>query len=89
MEYTVNADGGTIDYSSDGRVPTLYDGNGESTALALDTADGYAAELQYFAECVNQNKQPELCSPVESALGVALALAMNESRAKGGALVRL
>lgn len=89
MEYTVNADGGTIDYSTDNRPPKLYKADGEAELLALDDVDGYAAEIQYFADCINQNKKPEICSPVESALGVSLALAMNESRARGGARVQL
>jgi len=89
MEYTVNAEGGTLDYSTDNRPPKLYRANGEAEELTLDEVDGYAAEIQYFADCVNQNKKPETCSPVESAMGVALALTMNESRARGGARISL
>lgn len=84
MEYTVSAEGGTIDYSTDNRPPTLYNAAGESVPLAVDDADGYAAEIQYFANCVNAGKQPELCMPRDSALSVHIALSMNESRAKGG-----
>ncbi|MBI2690103.1 MAG: Gfo/Idh/MocA family oxidoreductase [Acidobacteria bacterium] len=84
MEYTVSADGGTIDFSTDNRPPTLYNAAGESSALALDDVDGYAAEIQYFADCVNAGKQPELCMPRDSALSVHIALCMNESRANGG-----
>ena len=87
MEYTVSADGGTIDYSTDNRPPALYDAAGEVTALALDEADGYAAEIQYFADCVNAGKQPEMCMPRDSAQSVHVALCMNESRARGGVVV--
>jgi predicted dehydrogenase len=87
MEYTVSADGGTIDYSTENRPPALYNAAGESELLALDDADGYAAELQYFADCVNTGKQPEMCMPRDSAQSVHVALCMNESRAKGGATV--
>jgi predicted dehydrogenase len=87
MEYTVSADGGTIDYSTDNRPPTLYNAAGEATALALDEADGYAAEIQYFADCVNAGKQPEMCMPRDSTQSVHVALCMNESRAQGGAIV--
>ncbi|MBL8241269.1 MAG: Gfo/Idh/MocA family oxidoreductase [Bryobacterales bacterium] len=87
MEYTVSADGGTVDFSTDNRPPTLYNGAGEAQALALDEADGYAAEIQYFTDCVNAGKQPEMCMPRDSARSVHIALCMNESRAKGGALV--
>ena len=87
MEYTVSAEGGTIDYSTDNRPPTLYNAAGEAAALTLDDADGYAAEIQYFADCVNAGKQPERCMPRDSALSVHIALCMNESRARGGAIV--
>lgn len=89
MEYTVSAEGGTIDYSTDNRPPTLYDGAGESQALPLDEVDGYAAEIAYFADCVNAGTQPTRCMPSDSATSVAIALAMNESRSKGGAPVTL
>ncbi len=87
MEYTVSAEGGTIDYSTDNRPPTLYKADGESAALALDDVDGYAAEIQYFVDCVNAGKQPELCMPRDSAQSVHIALCMNESRAQGGKLI--
>ena len=87
MEYTVSAEGGTIDYSTDNRPPTLYKADGETAALALDDVDGYAAEIQYFVDCVNAGKQPELCMPRDSAHSVHIALCMNESRAQGGKLI--
>lgn len=87
MEYTVTADGGTLDYSTDNRPPALYNAAGETASLALDDVDGYAAEIQYFADCVNEGKQPEICMPRDSALSVHVALCMNESRARGGARV--
>ena len=87
MEYTVSAEGGTIDYSTDNRPPTLYNAAGEAAPLPLDDADGYAAEIQYFADCVNAGKQPAMCMPRDSAQSVHIALCLNESRAKGGAIV--
>jgi predicted dehydrogenase len=84
MEYTISADGGTIDYSTENRPPALYDGAGNCTPLVLDDVDGYAAEIQYFADCVNAGTPPVACSPQDSALSVHIALCMNESRAQGG-----
>jgi predicted dehydrogenase len=84
MEYTVSADGGTIDYSTDNRPPTLYKFDGEKEALDLETVDGYAAEIAYFAECVNEGKQPLVCSPRDSANAVHLAHVLLASRAAGG-----
>jgi predicted dehydrogenase len=84
MEYTVTADGGTVDYSTDNRPPKLYKFDGESETLELDTMDGYAAEIQYFADCVNEGRQPLVCSPRDSAHAVQLAHALLASRASGG-----
>ncbi len=52
MEYTVCYDGGTVDYSSAGRPPTLYRANGETVVLERPGTDGYQAEIEYFVECV-------------------------------------
>ncbi len=46
MEYTVTCDGGTIDFSSDGRVPTLYRESGDAEKLSMPDVDGYAAEVR-------------------------------------------
>lgn len=89
MEYTVSADGGTIDYSSDNRPPKLYKADGETEELPLDDADGYAAEIQYFADCVNNGRQPEICSPADSASAVYLAHQILASRAAGGKRISL
>lgn len=89
MEYTVSAEGGTVDFSTDNRPPTVYTADGESAALALEDVDGYAAEIQYFADCINAGKQPERCMPADSAMSVHIALCMNESRARGGAVVEV
>lgn len=84
MEYTVSADGGTIDFSTDNRPASLYGADGEATPLALGEVDGYAAEIQYFVDCVNNGCQPDVCAPRNSSASVRVALAMNESRARGG-----
>lgn len=84
MEYTVTADGGTIDYSSEGRPPKLYKADGEVEDVRLDEVDGYAEEIRYFADCVNQGRQPEICSPAESADAVRLAHRILASRAADG-----
>ena len=50
MEYTVVADGGTIDYSSAGRPPTLYKDDGTAVPLEIATHDGYVEEIKYFVD---------------------------------------
>lgn len=80
MEYTVVADGGTVEYSSLGTPPTLYRAHGGSELLSLTGEDGYAAELRYFIDCCRTGTPPALCPPVESAEAVALMLLLLEAR---------
>jgi len=72
MEYAVTAGGATCEWSSE---------NG-------DNFDPFAAELQYFADCVNSGAAPDFCPPRQSALSVALARFILESREANGATVR-
>jgi predicted dehydrogenase len=84
MEYTVVADGGTIEFSSAGRVPTLYKDNGEAVILPVAKKDGYQAEMEYFVDCVKRNRQPEICPAAESSLAVKLTKLMVEARKRRG-----
>jgi predicted dehydrogenase len=81
MEYTIVADGGTVEYNSAGRPATLY---GEGEPLPLAAADGYAAEIAYFIECASAGKRPERCMPEESARAVELARLILEARKRNG-----
>jgi predicted dehydrogenase len=73
MEYTIVADGGTIEFSSSRTSPTLYGASGQAQALPMDGSDGYRNEIQYFATCAAERRQPVLCPPRESANAVKLA----------------
>lgn len=84
MEYTVVCDGGTVDYSSLGRDPVLYDAKGEETPLPLPQVDGYQAEIEYFLDCAEAGREPVLCKPEDSASAVRLTVLLAESRAKNG-----
>jgi predicted dehydrogenase len=84
MEYTVVCDGGTVEFSSEGRAPTLYRANGESEKLSLPTNDGYAAEIRYFVECCREGVRPTICPPHESADAVKLARLLLEARNRNG-----
>ncbi|MGI8742185.1 MAG: Gfo/Idh/MocA family protein [Bryobacteraceae bacterium] len=84
MEYTVVTEGGTVDYSSAGRPPTLYHANGEEELLTMTDSDGYTAELAYFLDCCRAGKEPALCPPEESAEAVALMRLLLEARNRNG-----
>lgn len=84
MEYTVVADGGTVEYSSLDRPPVLYSSDGEREALPMEEKDGYRAELEYFLDCCRKGARPELCKPEDSADAVALTRLMLEARKRNG-----
>jgi predicted dehydrogenase len=85
MEYTVTLDGGTVEFCSAGRPPTLYSPDGAELALGVNACDGYAAELEYFVECCREGREPELCPPRESADAVKLMALLLEGRDRNGA----
>ena len=82
MEYSVTLDGGTVEYSSAGRPPTLFAQTEQ--ALPLEGRDGYAAEIEYFVECCRTGRQPDRCPPRESALAVELMRALLAARERSG-----
>lgn len=84
MEYTVSFDGGTVEYSSAGRPPKLYRADGREETLRLSPKDGYYAEIEYFIECIINNRKPERCPPHESAVAVRLTRMLAEARPKDG-----
>ena len=88
MEYTVIAEKGTVEFSSDGRPPTLYESRKEAEPLKLKEHDGYQAEIEYFVECCISGSKPVLCLPEESAAAVKLTRIMVDSRNKKGAKVK-
>ncbi len=81
MEFTVIGGQGVLEFNSESRPLKRYGGGEEVT---LESADGYAAEISYFAECCRTGKQPSLCMPSSSAESVRLALAMFEARSRNG-----
>ena len=81
MEFLVLGTEGLLEFNSESRPLKRY-GSGEE--VALETADGYAAEISYFAECCRSGEQPKFCAPSDSSESVRLALAMFEAREKNG-----
>jgi len=89
MDFTLVAEGGTLDYNSAFRPLTLYLADGTEQKPELEIHDAYQAELNYFLACAQANHWPEDCRPQESAAAVRTALAINESRRRGGERIAL
>jgi predicted dehydrogenase len=82
MEYSVVLDGGSIEFNSAGRPPTLYAQTEQ--ALPLEARDGYAAEIEYFVECCISGRPPERCLPKDSANAVELMRTLLMARERNG-----
>lgn len=72
MEYIVATDRETLRYDSREEPPKIQ------------PADGYSAEIAYFAECVMEHTPPTRCPPRESAQAVRLMLALIAARKQNG-----
>jgi predicted dehydrogenase len=84
MEFTLVADGGTLEFSSAGAPLAEYGADGQRHALAVPETDGYRAELEYFLGCAARGEKPAACPPEESAAAVRVARWMLESRGRNG-----
>ena len=82
MSFQVRAERAALELTPEGLM--LSDMAGQRRKFDLDGSDGYEGEVNYFVDCCNEGKQPELCMPNESAAAVKVALAIKESRAKDG-----
>ncbi len=91
MEYTIVADGGTIEYSSaSGKDPQVYRPGQDAEPLTPPApVDGYQEEIRYFVECCAKGIEPVYCSPAESALAVKVTRLMSEARRQKGEICRL
>jgi predicted dehydrogenase len=84
MEFTIVADGATLEFNSSGAPLAEYGEDGLEHPLTVPDADGYRAELAYFLDCAAHGSKPAACPPEESAAAVKLALLMLESRSRNG-----
>jgi predicted dehydrogenase len=85
MQYTVVGDKGVVEYNSAAtNAVMLYDKSG-TTEIPLGPIDeAYAKQIGYFIECCRSGRQPELCSPRESALAVHLTKVLVDARERSG-----
>jgi predicted dehydrogenase len=74
MEFTATFEQDTIEFSTASKVGVV-----ESPAAA-----GYKAEIAHFTEAVNENRQPPLCPPQESADAIKLTHLAIEARKQKG-----
>ena len=83
MKYRVIGSHGSVDFNFNAHPPRIHR-NGVFENLPLTDADGYAAEIAYFARCVQSGRDPVECKPEDSARAVRLSLAIIEARKRNG-----
>ncbi len=86
MEFTVTAANATFEWPFGAPDLKEFRADGEMTAHELPKSDAFALELEYFAGCVRDNRQPELCPPAESAQAVGLMNLILKARETGDIL---
>jgi predicted dehydrogenase len=89
MAATVHGTRGTLDWSMR-RGPRLqhYAGDAGPREIDLDPADGWRRELDYFVDCVLDNRPVERCSPDESRAAIGLTL-LERRAAQTGRTIRI
>jgi len=87
MQFTVDTDDATFEWSHPEADLREYSVDGELRAHPLGDADPFAAELAYFADCAVRNVQPEHCPPAQSAAAVGLIAKLLHSRSKNGEVI--
>jgi len=83
-EFTIMADGGTLEYNSAHTPLAEYGADGRQHPLDVPATDGYRAELEYFLDCAARGQQPLACPPEQSAAAVKLAQVALKSRNENG-----
>ncbi len=87
MEFTVVAHNATFEWPFGAAELREYKLDGSQVNHALPSGDVFAEELAYFADCVQNLRQPVFCPPKQSAQSVALMRFMLESRSRKGEAV--
>ncbi len=82
MEFTVVAEHATFEWSFGAPDLREYKADGTAVMHELPASDVFAAELTYFADCVQNNRKPGFCPPEQSAQAVSLMRLMLKSRSE-------
>ena len=88
MAITVVGETGTLDWSMQrGPEVYFYRGGDEPEKITVSEQTGWTRELDYFLECLAENRPVERCLPDSSRASIALALLERESAQAGGEVI--
>jgi predicted dehydrogenase len=74
---------GNIGASSSPRGLHVYPADGEPRTVAVESADPWGPELEYFVDCVEQGREPEQGTGEQARLALQVSLAANRSLESG------
>ncbi len=84
MGFTAVFENGGVHWDMNtGKPLTVYENGKDPYTPEVPTEEGYHAEISYFLDCIEQNRDPRLTTPQESRDAVALALTEKQSAQSG------
>ncbi|MBN8249359.1 MAG: Gfo/Idh/MocA family oxidoreductase [Verrucomicrobia bacterium] len=90
MEFTVNFEKATVDYSlARGADALKVSESGATRVVSLSAPDGYAGELKHFVDSVSAGVAPSRVTARDAASAIEICEAEEASIARGGAVVGL
>lgn len=85
MQYTINFERATALYGQDPMHPlVLVDEQGQRNSVEISDAMGYQLEIEYFLNCVRDQRQPEVVTLAQAAEAVRIVEAEVASIVSGG-----
>lgn len=90
MSFTLHCARATIDFdlSRGSEALRLHEAGKKTRAIKLKSADGYAAEIRYFVDCVARGERPTIVTPQDGATALEICAA-EEKSVRTGAVVKL
>ena len=89
MEYAFRAGGRSVEMGAGVNELTFFPHEGEPLRLSPAQADPYAAECEYFVECVRAGRPAARATPTDALRALAVALAVRDSLERGGERVKI
>jgi UDP-N-acetylglucosamine 3-dehydrogenase len=74
---------GNIGASDSARGLNLFPNEGEATTVAVESADPWGPEIEYFVDCVENGRQPTQGTGAQARDALLVSLAANRSLASG------
>jgi predicted dehydrogenase len=88
MKFFILCERATVSFGVKEPGLTVYPAKGESFKPAVAAGDGYSREIDYFLDCIIEDRKPAVVTGLEALKSLKLALAEVKSIKAGGKLVK-